>query len=332
MGLDKAISVSTLVPTSRVDEVSYLLWEMEILGLQELPPDEELYQPQAGTEFREPQSVDDWTKEEKLIETSSTRLKIYLPDSQEIFAEIKKFLDLQALPLVASEEVLPQKYIEEYKKRVQGKDFGAGLWIGPPWVGKAASEKNFIIDPGMAFGTGEHPTTQMIVEWLDQNHAQKFTQILDIGTGSGILAIAAKKFFPHAFITATDLDTNCKEEVPKNFALNALTLDQIELRCGDSADLRLLSESGKRFDLILSNIYGEVLARLAPDIEKLLSPQGTWVATGVLDGPARQAFESAFASHFTLKKSFERRDAPPNNAHLWLCYELQVMSYKNGKL
>ncbi len=322
MPQDKAISLSTLVPTSRVDELSFLLWEMGILGLQELPPEDELYLPQLGTEFREPQKVDDWTKDEMLVESATTRLKIFIPESQEIFGEIKSFLDREALPLLSSEEILPESYIEEYKKRVQGKSFGKDLWIGPPWVGKAPSKTCFVIDPGMAFGTGEHPTTQMISEWLSENSERNFKNIIDIGAGSGILSIVARRFYPAAQITATDLDLNCEEEIPKNFALNALSLENTQILCGDKANLETLIESGAQFDLIVSNIYGEVLARLTPWIEKLLADEGSWVATGVLDGPARQAFEAAFDKKFTLKNSYQRRDESPNDAHLWLCYEL----------
>lgn len=314
--------MSTLVPTSRVEELSYLLWEMGILGLQELPPEDELYLPQSGTEFREPQQVDDWTKDELLIESTNTRLKIFIPESEQTFSEIKSFLDLQGLPLLSSEEILPEHYIEEYKKRVQGKHFGKGLWIGPPWANQNPSEKVFIIDPGMAFGTGEHPTTQMITEWLSDNSSRPIKNILDIGSGSGILAIVARRLYPEAQITATDLDLNCQEEIPKNFELNQLSLKGTTLLCGEKAHLDRLAESGQSFDLIVSNIYGEVLARLTPWIEKLLADKGTWVATGVLDGPARQVFESALDKKFVLKNSFQRRDESPNDAHLWLCYEL----------
>jgi ribosomal protein L11 methyltransferase len=318
---EKAISISTLIPTSRLDEVSYLLWELGILGLQELPPEDELYLPQAGTEFREPQRPDDWTKDERLIETATTRLKIFIPESKAIFSDIKAFLDKEALPLLSSEEILPEKYIEEYKKRVRGRSFGKNLWIGPPWVGNTPSSTHFIVDPGMAFGTGEHPTTQMIVEWLEENRSRKFSNILDIGAGSGILSIAARRFFPDAKITATDLDLNCEEEIPKNFLLNELTLKNTRILCGEKADLTALVDSQEKFDLILSNIYGEVLAKLAPAIRYLLSQEGIWVATGVLEGIARETFESATTDNFKTLTNRERRDEAPNDSHLWHCYE-----------
>ncbi|MEZ4813858.1 MAG: 50S ribosomal protein L11 methyltransferase [Bdellovibrionota bacterium] len=324
--MEKAISILTVLPTSRVDEISYHLWEQGILGLQELPPEDELYLPQKGTEFREPQRVDDWTKDELLIESTTTRLKIFIPESEETFAAVKSLLDLHALPLLESEEILPAHYIEEYKKRVRGKSFGPDLWIGPPWVNKTPNATHFIIDPGMAFGTGEHPTTQMITEWLIENSSRDFKNIIDIGAGSGILSIVANRVYPAAQITATDLDLNCQEEIPKNFAHNQLSTQKLTLLCGESADLKEISEdisnSGKTYDLILSNIYGEVLAQLSPSIKKLLSPNGTWVATGVLDGPARQVFESALENNFVIKKTYNRRDESPNDAHLWLCYEL----------
>lgn len=323
---EKAISISTLIPTSRLDEVSYLLWELGILGLQELPPEDELYLPQAGTEFREPQSPEDWTKDERLIESPTTRLKIFIPESKSVFSNIKNFLDNEALPLLSTEEILHEKYIEEYKKRVRGRHFGKNLWIGPPWVGNKPSSTHFIVDPGMAFGTGEHPTTQMIVEWLEENNTKKFLNILDIGAGSGILSIAARRFFPKAKITATDLDPNCEEEIPKNFLLNQLSLENTRILCGEKADLKTLLDKQEKFDLILSNIYGEVLAKLAPAIRNLLIQDGTWVATGVLEGVARETFERATKEHFKTLNHNERRDEAPNDAHLWHCYEKKVVN------
>lgn len=303
-----------------MDEVSFLLWELGILGLQELPPEEELYLPQAGTEFREPQHPDDWTRDERLVESTTTRLKIFIRESEETFSEIKKFLEQQGLPLLESEEIIPEKYIEEYKKRVRGKAFGKDLWVGPPWVGHKPDNTHFIIDPGMAFGTGEHPTTQMVVEWLQENSSKKFSRILDIGAGSGILSIAARRFFPDAEIVATDLDRNCEEEIPKNFSLNNMDLKNTQVLCGDKADLEALIENGKTFDLILSNIYGEVLAKLAPAIHQLLSPQGLWVSTGILDGIAKETFDFATQKIFKVVTHRDRRDEPPNDSHLWHCY------------
>jgi ribosomal protein L11 methyltransferase len=319
---ENALCLSVLLPTSRVEEVSFLLWNLGVLGVQELPPNDELYKPQEGTEFREPQKAEDWTKDEQLVEFASTRLKIFIPDSEKTFVDVKKLLDDQGIALLETETIIPKKYIEEYKKRIRGVEFGPGLWIGPPWADKVPSEKSFVVDPGMAFGTGEHPTTQMAVEWLHAHKGQEFLRILDLGSGSGILAIAAKRLFPSATIVATDTDLNCEEEIPKNFSLNGMSLGSVQIWCGESADLQRLIDSAQRFDLIVSNIYGEVLAKLSAQISTLLSTDGRWVATGVLDGPARQVFETTINKNFSVKKTFERRDNPPNNSHLWLCYEL----------
>lgn len=311
--------------------LSYQLWEIEVSGIQELPASQELYIPQKGSEFREPQHPADWTKDEKLIEEAQTRLKIFVDDDFLKIEKIKKFLEQNNLPLVEEALVNEEAYFESYKQSVQGKSFGEGFWIGPPWASENSpqNEKSILIDPGMAFGTGEHPTTQMCVEsiWEFKNKYPK--HVLDIGAGSGILAIACALWIPQAQIVATDIDPHSDDEIKKNLQLNSLSESRVQRLIGEKAQLSELVDQNLKFDLIVSNIYGEVLAQLAPAIYKLLAPQGTWIATGVLDGPSREIFEASLSkgdSPLKIQKQKERHDAPPNDSHLWLCYELQRTS------
>jgi ribosomal protein L11 methylase PrmA len=111
--------------------------------------------------------------------------------------------------------------------------------------------------------------------------------------------------------------------------LNSLPESRVQRLIGNKAQLSELIDQNLKFDLIISNIYGEVLAQLAPSIYKLLTPQGTWMATGVLDGPSREIFEASLSnteSLFKIEKQKLRHDAPPNDSHLWLCYELKRTS------
>jgi ribosomal protein L11 methyltransferase len=302
-----------------------------VSGVQELPASQDLYIPQKGSEFREPQHPTDWTKDEKLIEEAQTRLKIFVDNDSQKIEKIKNFFIENSLALIEEILVNEEAYFESYKQSVQGKSFGEGFWIGPPWAthNSSQNEKSILIDPGMAFGTGEHPTTQMCVESIWEFKNKKPQHVLDIGAGSGILAIAWALWIPQAQIVATDFDPHSDDEIKKNLELNSLPESKVQRLIGDKAQLSELIDQNLKFDLIVSNIYGEVLAQLAPAIYKLLAPQGTWMATGVLDGPSREIFEASLSkvdSPFKIQKQKERHDAPPNDSHLWLCYELQRTS------
>jgi ribosomal protein L11 methyltransferase len=199
-------------------------------------------------------------------------------------------------------------YLENYKKSVKGVAIGDNLWVGPPWDQAPEGRIAFIVEPGMAFGTGDHPTTQMCLEMLEvlaRKSDFKPRLIYDVGTGSGILAVAARYFFPDAEIVMTDLDPLCEVEVKKTFALNKLPLEPCRLVCGPRADLRRSPADWKPGDLLLSNIYAEVLASLISELGALLKPGAPWVVSGLLEGPATEDFETkSTASLFTL---LERR-------------------------
>lgn len=282
-----------------------------------------LYEPQKGTEFREPQKVDDWTKDEKLIEGPQTNIKIFFQDDDAESKKIREFLAEKSLVPIHEEIIHPQDYLEEYKKSIRGVTFGEDqLWIGPSWVKPQPDVKSILIEPGMAFGTGEHPTTQMAVECIWERRMEAPGRILDIGAGSGILSIACAKWISPAEMAATEIDPQADLEIRRNAILNGIGVHELEIYGGPMADLGALISMHRKFDWIISNIYGEVLATLTPQISQLLETGGSWIATGVLDGASRQVFESAITKDFSIKKMRERRDAAPNEAHLWLCYEL----------
>jgi|GEM_PF-924930 len=197
--------------------------------------------------------------------------------------------------LLSWTELPDTDYLENYKKSVRGVSFGDHLWVGPPWDEAPEGYCAFIVEPGMAFGTGDHPTTQMCLELLQKLAADSSfspRKIYDIGTGSGILAVAARRYFPEAEIVMTDLDPLCELEVKKTFALNKLSLEGCELICGPRADLTREKNKWPAGDLLLSNIYAEVLASLLPELAALLKRGAPWVVSGLLEGPATEDFEA----------------------------------------
>jgi ribosomal protein L11 methyltransferase len=158
----------------------------------------------------------------------------------------------------------------------------------------------FEIDAGLAFGTGQHATTAGCLEALDRREREgaRFTNIADIGTGTGLLAFAALALWPEAKCIATDIDPTAIEVARDNAAINHVKLGhgagELLLGTADGMDSPLLAARAP-FDLIIANILAGPLIELAPDFAQALMPGGTLVLAGLLDTQAdsvSRAYES----------------------------------------
>jgi ribosomal protein L11 methyltransferase len=161
--------------------------------------------------------------------------------------------------------------------------------IKPTWRSWEAEEGDIIVelDPGMAFGTGLHPTTSLVLLAL-QERIRPGMRVLDLGTGSGILALAAAKL--GASVTALDISDIAVRVARDNVEANQLT-DAIEVAEGS-----IEAVQGHRFDLILANIIARVLIDLAPQLADALQPEADLLASGIIEERAddvRTAFRAA---------------------------------------
>ncbi|WP_298911753.1 50S ribosomal protein L11 methyltransferase [uncultured Algimonas sp.] len=140
------------------------------------------------------------------------------------------------------------------------------------------------VDAGQAFGTGHHGTTQSCLLMLDEleTSGAKPGQILDLGTGAGVLAIAAAKLFPEASILATDIDPMAIEVAISNAMSNDVSYESLVADGFEADSLR-----GRTFDLIIANILAGPLRELAPDIAGAISPDGQAILSGILDEQAQ---------------------------------------------
>jgi ribosomal protein L11 methyltransferase len=132
-----------------------------------------------------------------------------------------------------------------------------------------------VIDPKMSFGTGEHQTTKLVLMLLEK-YVTTGARVLDVGSGSGILAIASVKLGARHAI-ALDIDEWCFDNAVENSKLNNVN-DSIEVIQGEITDIK---ESG--FDMILANIQKNILIEIAPDIYNRLKPGGIAILSGLLD-------------------------------------------------
>ncbi len=194
-----------------------------------------------------------------------------------------------ALPEHQIEHIADQDWERSWMDNFQPMRFGQRLWIVPSW--HAAPEPdavNLLLDPGLAFGTGTHPTTALCLEWLDGQDLSN-CNVLDFGCGSGILAIAALLLgAPQA--VGTDIDFQALEASRDNASRNGI--DPARFPVYLPADL-----PQQPADIVVANILAGPLVSLAPQISSLVKPGGRLALSGILAEQAdevRAAYQDAF--------------------------------------
>ena len=163
---------------------------------------------------------------------------------------------------------------------------------------------NFEIDAGLAFGTGQHATTAGCLAALDllERNGSQFANVVDVGTGTGLLAFAALALWPGAKCIATDVDPVAVDVARDNAAINGVRLGhgagELLLGFADGMDSPLLAARAP-FDLIVANILAGPLIELAPDFASALAPGGTIILAGLLDTQADSVIRAYAANGLT---------------------------------
>lgn len=161
--------------------------------------------------------------------------------------------------------------------------FGEKFWICPSWLEPPEPEAaNLILDPGLAFGTGTHPTTALCLTWLAETELQNKT-VIDYGCGSGILGLAVLKLGARS-VEAVDIDKQALQATQTNALNNAISMQQLTIGLPE-----ILQD---KVDLIIANILLAPLLDLQHKFRELLKDQGTLVVSGVLDRQASSLIEA----------------------------------------
>lgn len=195
------------------------------------------------------------------------------------------------LPAHEIEQIADQDWERSWMDNFQPMRFGRRLWIVPSWHAAPEPEAvNLLLDPGLAFGTGTHPTTALCLEWLDGQELNDCT-VIDFGCGSGILAIAALLLgAPQAI--GTDIDPQALEASRDNAGRNGI--DPARFPVYLPADM-----PQQPAEVVVANILAGPLVSLAPQISALVKAGGRLALSGIL---AEQADEvrAAYAGAFDL--------------------------------
>ncbi len=208
-----------------------------------------------------------------------------------------------------------EDWISSWKKYWGPELVGDNLLVLPCWLELPEEYKNkkvIKIDPGAAFGTGSHPTTSLCLEELEKISLSS-KKILDIGSGSGILSIAAKCFGANE-IYALDNDYLAINSTESNFRLNFGTLDDLKTYLGPFDSL-VSKYTLKNFDFILCNILAEVIKGIIPEIRNCLKIDGEVILGGILNSQKDEIIKLLNASNLRINDVSSKKD--------WVCITAQ---------
>lgn len=193
-------------------------------------------------------------------------------------------------PCFSTREIADADWVRETQAQFAPTEIGARLWIGPTWHRAPEDRVVVQLDPGLAFGTGTHPTTRLVLSFLER-HIRGGERVLDYGCGSGILAIAAAKLGA-ASVDAVDVDPQAVETAAANAQAN-----RVALRAALPAAL-----AATTYDIVVSNILAQPLVTLAPLLAARTAPGGRIALSGILESQAAELM-AAYEAFFDMQVS-----------------------------
>jgi ribosomal protein L11 methyltransferase len=175
-------------------------------------------------------------------------------------------------------EIDEEDWAESWKTFFKPQKIGRKIVVKPTWCEYRAAAGDIVLelDPGMAFGTGTHPTTALCIH-LIEDYLKEGDRFLDVGTGSGILMIAAIKLGA-GFVCGIDKDSLATEVAAANLQLNATDPRKFSLRTGN-----LLSGIEEKYDFIAANLFTHVILELLDHLHRTLAEGGIFVCSGIFD-------------------------------------------------
>lgn len=213
-----------------------------------------------------------------------SRIKLYLEDTDtQGMARLEGVLN--QLGLSAKIAPLPETNWEEsWKDNYPPQPIGEKIVILPYWLaGTEGDRLSVILDPGLTFGTGAHPSTQMVIETMEQVVKPGF-RCLDLGSGSGILSITALRLGAESAI-GVDIDPKAEDIARENAAYNDFCAPAFTALTGNvTEDTALMAQlAAQEYDLVLVNIVADVIIGLAPYLPHFLTEKSTLILSGILD-------------------------------------------------
>ncbi len=226
------------------------------------------------------------------------------PESTQVGQRILDTLATDGLTPKLNVETVPERdWVRAWMDDFKPMQFGDRLWICPSeYQPPEADAVNIMLDPGLAFGTGTHPTTALCLRWLDA-HAPAGQQVIDYGSGSGVLAIATL-LLGATRVVAVDNDPQALQASQDNAERNHV-VERLQVCAPDTLP-------AQQVDLVIANILAGPLQQLAPVLSALLKPGGQLVLSGILI-EQQEAVEQAYADTIEWLAVSEEQG--------WICLE-----------
>ena len=244
-------------------------------------------------------------------------IKLYLEDTdktglaklESLLAALRQKQEYGGLTMTVS-TLEETNWEESWKDNYPPQEIGQRLVVLPYWLANSYEEDRLpvILDPGLTFGTGAHPSTQMVMEAMERLVTSGST-CLDLGSGSGILSIAALRLGAKNAI-GVDIDPKAEDIARENATYNGFTSPEFTAYTGNvTADRKLMdSLRQNQYDLVLVNIVADVIISLAPVLPQLLSVESTLICSGILDTRLNDVLSALSAAGLTVTATYAKED------------------------
>lgn len=271
------IQINTTVAEANAEKLSDLFVELDAVSVTfEDAGDEPIFEPELGT-------TPIWSQT-KVIALFDAQI-----DPKQKLEQVKQLFPEIADNTFKVEAIEDKDWVREWMDQFQPMQFGENLWIVPSWhQAPNPNAVNLMLDPGLAFGTGTHPTTAMCLQWLDK-HPPAGKTVIDYGCGSGVLALAAQKL-QASNVSGTDIDPQAIQASQQNAQRNHETIHFALVKDFDSEPV----------DLLIANILSGPLKELAPEFDRLVKSGGELVLSGLLTTQADELITHYKAFGFEL--------------------------------
>ena len=247
-----------------------------------------------------------------------SRVKLYLEDTdtaglsrlEGAVAELGLKMNVAALP--------ETNWEESWKDNYPAVEVGKNLIVVPYWDAENTGGRTpVILDPGLTFGTGAHPSTQMVMEAMEELVTPEY-RCLDLGSGSGILSIAALRLGAQSAI-GVDIDPKAEDIARENAAYNGFAAPAFTALTGNVTEDKDMMDSlcASEYDLVLVNIVADVIIGLSPVLPNFLTERSTLICSGILDVRLPDVLAALEAAGLTVTATYAKED--------WRCVTARKM-------
>ena len=225
--------------------------------------------------------------DEELLERmkGAARVKFYVTDDPDGQAQLRRWTAGIDAPCTTA-RLRENDWATSWQKYYKPLSVGGRLYIVPEWErGEPVPEGRIALylNPGLTFGTGNHASTRLCLEWVEE-FVRPGGTVLDLGCGSGILSVAGLLLGAESAL-GVDIDPKAVDVAYENAALNGIGRDRYTVLAGDViGDPSLRRElAARKYGLVMANIVADVIIPLAPHVKELLAPGGTFLCSGIID-------------------------------------------------